>query len=139
MTLRLVHNWRDFWRLRTFWGGVVITLMSLLQAEVLPLWQFTISAAVFPWITGALGLVVLVLRQLELREQPVPLVRLASAQASIALGVLSGLQAQVLPLFAFAVPAHIYPWLTAGLGTAISMARLIAQDAAAVAPQEPPQ
>lgn len=53
--------------------------------------------------------------------------RFASVWAATALAVLSFLQAQVLPLYQFAVPPHVWPWVTAGFGTAIVVLRVIAQ------------
>lgn len=53
--------------------------------------------------------------------------RFASVQAALLLAVLSFLQASVLPLWQFAIPADVWPWLSAGFGTAIAVLRLVAQ------------
>lgn len=53
--------------------------------------------------------------------------RFASVQAAVLLALLSVLQAEVLPLFEFAVPPERWPWVTAGFGTAIVLLRLLAQ------------
>lgn len=53
--------------------------------------------------------------------------RFASVQAALALAVLSFLQVQVLPLFQFAIPADVWPWVSAGFGTAIAVLRVVAQ------------
>lgn len=115
-------RWRTMWSL---WGGLVIAALSLLQATVLPLWQFAIPPAVFPWVSGALATLVLLLRKIEGSGKPYK--RLASVWASGGLAALSGVQTQILPLLASAIPAGVYPWLTAVLGTAIAIARLVAQ------------
>lgn len=61
--------------------------------------------------------------------------RFLSVQAAVLLALLSVLQAEVLPLFEFAVPPERWPWVTAGFGTAIVLLRLLAQSL----PDEPPQ
>lgn len=50
-----------------------------------------------------------------------------SVQAAAGLAVLSFLQAQVLPLYQFAIPPKLWPWVTAGFGTAIVLLRVVAQ------------
>lgn len=50
--------------------------------------------------------------------------RFASVQAAVLLALLSFLQVQVLPLFQFAIPADVWPWVTAGFGTAIAVLRV---------------
>ena len=53
--------------------------------------------------------------------------RLTSVQAAALLALLAELQAEVLPLFEFAVPSQYWPWVTGVFGAAIVVLRLIAQ------------
>ena len=124
---RLICGWRQAFVLKTVWAGAAITLLSLLQLQILPLFQFVIPAEVFPWITSVLGTTVIVLRRFEQPEGWPMSWRLHSVYLSGALAGLSLLQAQVLPLFAFAIPANVYPWITAVLGAVVIVGRLIAQ------------
>lgn len=55
--------------------------------------------------------------------------KFSSVQIAAALTALSLLQAEVLPLIQFAVPAKYWPWISAGLGLAIIVARLCRQAA----------
>lgn len=65
--------------------------------------------------------------------------RYLSVQAAVLLALVSVAQAEVLPLFKFAVPPEKWPWVTAGFGTAIVVLRLLAQSGLADgdAPQAP--
>ncbi|HDR9585230.1 TPA: hypothetical protein QDC22_007536 [Burkholderia stabilis] len=123
----LIDNWRQALKLKTIWGAAAITLLSLLQVEVLPLFQFAIPAPLFPWITSVLGTIVIVSRRFELPQGWPMSWRLHSVYLSGVLTGLSLLQAQVMPLFAFAIPANVYPWITAVLGAVLIVGRLIAQ------------
>ncbi|WP_175716569.1 hypothetical protein [Burkholderia anthina] len=124
---RLICNWRQAFKLKTVWGAAAITLLSLLQLEVLPLFQFAIPGNVFPWLTSVLGTSVILLRRLELPEGWPLSWRLYSVNLSGLLTGVSLLQTHVLPLFAFAIPEAIYPWVTAVLGAVMLIGRLIAQ------------
>lgn len=55
--------------------------------------------------------------------------RFASVQAAALLALLSFLQVTVLPLYQFAIPADVWPWVTAGFGTAIGVLRVLSQPA----------
>lgn len=54
--------------------------------------------------------------------------RFLSVQAAVLLALLSGLQAEVLPLVAPLFPDRYWPWISGGLALAIVVLRLIAQD-----------
>lgn len=66
--------------------------------------------------------------------------RFASVQAALLLALLSFLQAQILPLFQFAIDPKVWPWVTAGFGSAIAVLRVWQQSTASVEsePPEPP-
>lgn len=53
--------------------------------------------------------------------------KFASVQAALLLSALSVVQATLLPMWQFAVPAHLWPWVSAGFGTVILVLRLVAQ------------
>lgn len=57
--------------------------------------------------------------------------RYLSVQAALVLTALSFLQAEILPLFQFAVPPKWWPWVTAGFGASIAVLRVVAQPGAA--------
>lgn len=127
MRFHLIDDWKQALRLKTVWVGAAIAILSVMQIQVLPLFQFAIPPGVFPWVTGVLGAMLIVLRHLEMPEGLPMSWKLHSVYMSGVLGALSMLQAQVLPLFAFAIPADVYPWITAVLGVAVVVARLLSQ------------
>jgi hypothetical protein len=51
-----------------------------------------------------------------------------SVQAAVLLALLSGIQGEVLPLFAPLFPDHVWPWVSGGLALTIVVLRLVAQD-----------
>lgn len=61
-----------------------------------------------------------------------------SVQAAAALALLSFLQVTVLPLWQFALPPQWWPWVSAVMGTAIVLLRLVAQREPE-RPADPPQ
>lgn len=64
--------------------------------------------------------------------------RLYSVQAAAVLAVLSVLQAEALPLFRFAIPADVWPWVSAVMGAAVVVLRLVAQPGVLDEPPVPP-
>lgn len=58
--------------------------------------------------------------------------RFLSVQASVLLALLSGIQAEVLPLVSPLFPAEQWPYISGGIALAIVLARLISQDSLAV-------
>lgn len=53
--------------------------------------------------------------------------RFASVQSAVLLALLSGLQAEVLPLVSPLFPAHVWPWVSGALALAVVLLRLVAQ------------
>lgn len=51
-----------------------------------------------------------------------------SVQAAMLLALLSGIQGEVLPLFAPLVPDRYWPWVSGGLALIIVVLRLVSQD-----------
>lgn len=60
--MRLIPDWRIAWRFLSVQAAVVLALLSGLQAEVLPLAQPLIPPQYWPWVSGGLALVIVVLR-----------------------------------------------------------------------------
>jgi len=58
--------------------------------------------------------------------------RFLSVQAAVLLALLSGIQGEVLPLFAPLFPDHLWPYISGGLALAIVVLRLVAQDGLAI-------
>jgi|GEM_PF-6036573 len=88
MHFHLIDDWKKALKLKTVWVGAVIAILSVLQLQIIPLFQFAIPANVFPWITGVLGTLLIVLRRLEMPEGLPMSWRLHSVYMSGALGVL---------------------------------------------------
>ena len=125
--VHLIPEWRNALRLRTVWLATAITVLSVVQAEVLPLFEFALPPHVFAWTTSLLATVVIVLRRFEMPAGWPLSWRLSSVHASLALSCLSAIQTQVLPLWQFTLPDRAYAWITALFGVAVIVARLIAQ------------
>ena len=53
--------------------------------------------------------------------------KMLSVRLAALLAVLSVVQAQVLPIWQFVVPAQYWPWVSAGFATAIVVGRLVQQ------------
>lgn len=129
MDARLIPDWRDAWRFSTVRAASLLALLSALQAQVLPLLQSAVPAQFWPYVTASFGVAIVWLRLYQLpgfklipewREAW----RFTSVQAAAVLTLLSMLQAEVLPLIQFAVPPHLWPYVTASFGVAIVMLRL---------------
>lgn len=60
----LIEGWRNAWRLTSVVAAFALTIVSLLQAQVLPLFQFAVPAAWWPWVSAGFGLAIVVLRVL---------------------------------------------------------------------------
>ena len=54
--------------------------------------------------------------------------RFLSVQAAVLLALLSGLQAEVLPLLSPLFPEHVWPWVSGGLALSVVVLRLVSQD-----------
>lgn len=65
--MKLIPEWREAHHLDTVQLGSLLALLSVLQAEVLPLLQFAIPPQYWPWVTAAFGVAIVLLR---LRLQP---------------------------------------------------------------------
>ena len=65
MKLRLITGWRNAWRLSSVQAAALLSLVSVLTVlheQMLPLFAFAIPARYWPWVTGIWGAVIIVLR-----------------------------------------------------------------------------
>lgn len=58
----LIPDWKRAWRFLSVQAALLLALLSGLQAEVLPLVSPLFPAPVWPWVSGGLALVVVLLR-----------------------------------------------------------------------------
>ncbi len=65
--MKLISNWRQAWKLNSVQAATLLAFLSALQANVLPQVQGLIPADLWPYVTGAIALAIIVLR---LRDQP---------------------------------------------------------------------
>jgi small-conductance mechanosensitive channel len=59
---KLIPDWQLAWRFASVQAAVLLALLSGLQAEVLPLISPLFPADAWPWVSGSLALLVVVLR-----------------------------------------------------------------------------
>lgn len=59
---QLIPGARRAWRLTSVWAAALLMLLSLLQADVLPLVQPLLPAEVWPWVSAGMALAIVVLR-----------------------------------------------------------------------------
>lgn len=64
-----IPNWRQALRFDSVQAALLLALLSAVQAEVLPLVAPLFPAHVWPWVTGGLALVIVLVR---LRQQQLP-------------------------------------------------------------------
>lgn len=65
--LQLIPGWRRAWRLSSVRAAAVLVLLPIaeaLQQQLLPLFQFAIPPAAWPWVSAVCGTAVIVLRLL---------------------------------------------------------------------------
>lgn len=63
--MKLITNWRRCWRLRSVQAAALLSLFSVLQAEVLPLIEFAVPARYWPWVSAVVGVAIVVLRIIQ--------------------------------------------------------------------------
>jgi len=73
---KLIPEWRQAFQLDTVRAAAALTFLSVLQTEVLPLIEFAVPAALWPYITGTVGVAIIFLRM-----RPQPAVRPPTGQA----------------------------------------------------------
>ncbi len=72
----LIPDWKKAWRMFSVLAASLLTVLSLVQAEVLPLFQFAVPPDVWPWVSAGFGVAIVVLRlvaQPSVSGAPAPL------------------------------------------------------------------
>lgn len=59
---KLIPEWRSAWKMFSVWASVALTLLSLIQAEVIPLVMPLVPPKYWPWVTATVGVLIVVLR-----------------------------------------------------------------------------
>jgi len=59
---RLISNWKNSWRLSSVQLTAALVLLNAVNAEILPLFSFTIPASIMNWLNAILGVSIIVLR-----------------------------------------------------------------------------
>jgi hypothetical protein len=60
--MKLIPEWKSSWRLFSVQAAGLLTVLSLLQAEILPQLESSIPPKWWPWITAAFGAGIIILR-----------------------------------------------------------------------------
>lgn len=60
--MTLIPNWRAAWRFASVQAALWLTVLSVLQMTVLPLWQFAVPAEWWPYVTAGAGTLIALLR-----------------------------------------------------------------------------
>ncbi|SDO77020.1 hypothetical protein SAMN05216303_102310 [Rhodoferax sp. OV413] len=69
----LIADWRKAWRFLTIQATAVLTVLSAIQADMLPYIQPIFPAQYWPYVTAAFGITIVglrILRQASLDETP---------------------------------------------------------------------
>lgn len=67
--LSLIPEWRQAWRFASVQAATVLTVLSMVQAEVLPLVQPVFSDRAWPFVSGGLAFAIVLLRLIA-QQQP---------------------------------------------------------------------
>lgn len=65
LNLRLIPEWRDCWRMASWVTALLLMLLSMVQADVLPLVQPLVAPEQWPWVSGGLAFAIGVLRLVQ--------------------------------------------------------------------------
>ena len=58
----LISNWKDSWKMSCVQAAAVLAVLNVINAEILPLFHFTIPATWMNWLNALLGVAIIVLR-----------------------------------------------------------------------------
>lgn len=78
----LVDDWRLAWRFSSVRLAAALALLTLLQTQVLPLWQFAVPPHVWQWIAAGMPTLIVLMR--VLRQASLDRERAQAAQARTA-------------------------------------------------------
>lgn len=70
--MKLIPDWKRAWRFASVQAAVLLALLSFLQAQILPLFQFAFDPKVWPWVTAGFGSAIAVLRVWQQSTPPSP-------------------------------------------------------------------
>lgn len=70
--MKLIPDWKRAWRFASVQAAVLLALLSFLQAQILPLFQFAVDPKVWPWVTAGFGSAIAVLRVWQQSAPPSP-------------------------------------------------------------------
>ena len=62
MMMQLISNWNYSWKMSSVQSTALLALLNVINAEILPLFHFTIPAPWMSWINALLGVAIIVLR-----------------------------------------------------------------------------
>lgn len=65
LRLRLIPEWRDCWRMASWVAAMLLMVLSMVQADVLPLVQPLVAPEKWPWVSGGLAAAIGVLRLVQ--------------------------------------------------------------------------
>lgn len=63
--MKLIPEWRSAWRLFSVQAAALLTIVSLIQTQVLPHFELVVPAEWWPWVTACFGAAIAILRILS--------------------------------------------------------------------------
>lgn len=66
MKIEVIPEWRTSWKFSTVRLAALLTLLSAVQSEALPLLQPLVSPTTWNWIVAGVGLLIILLRNIKL-------------------------------------------------------------------------
>jgi hypothetical protein len=60
--MKLIPDWRRAWRWFSVQAAGALAVLSFLQAQVLPQWQWAIPERWWPWVSAGFGTAIVLLR-----------------------------------------------------------------------------
>jgi len=60
--MKLIPDWKLAWKFMSVQAGLLLTALSMIQADVLPLVSPLFAAEKWPWVSGSLAIAIVVLR-----------------------------------------------------------------------------
>ncbi len=70
--MRLIDNWRQFWRFASVQAAALLGVLSLIQANVLPFVQPLVSPEVWPWVVLGFSCAITIVRVIAQQLPPPP-------------------------------------------------------------------
>jgi O-antigen/teichoic acid export membrane protein len=70
--MKLIPEWKAAWRFFSVMASTLLFALSLVQANVLPLFQPLVPADKWPWVSGGFALLIVLLRVVHQGLQEAP-------------------------------------------------------------------